>query len=691
MPGDIDAVRPDDSPTVASNSRRLDIQGLRAIAVLVVVAFHCGLPVPGGFIGVDVFFVISGFVITGMLHREWQATGRLRFGQFYLRRFQRLTPALALMIATVTVASVFVLSPFGPQQNTAMTGIGAMLLIANFVIERTTGGYFDVSAETNPLLNTWSLSVEEQFYLVFPALIALCWYLARRRGLLRFSPFAIVGSIALVSLTLAVIGSLGFTFRGSEAILGFYSPFTRAWEFAAGALLALALANRSPKRPRLLAAVGVAGLLLLVVGLWIITSKTPFPGPWTLLPVTAALFLLLAGTDATTPTYRLLSTRPSVKLGDWSYSVYLWHWPLIVFASLIWPGEPTVLVIAAVVSLAPAVASYHWVEQPIRNLRCLDAQRWTKLIVTTILAPVTLAAGLGFAVTQGWWNDQVRQLQPAHAPTDLGCFSTGPFDPDYFDACTWNAGAPGEPIYLVGDSNAWQFAEAAIYAGTALDRPVSVVTTPSCPFVDSVFPRVVSESQYLPDPNQPNSFDHCPAYMSSTLAWLESSPPGVVIIAGIDQYWWDPAIGVALGNSQVLSTETRKLSALRASLIATVRGLQQSGHSAILVQSIPTYRNPLPIWDPAKCSMTVIVAGNCAKSSTLTTLNEIQGPSRSVIEEVAEITGSTALDPRPFFCTSDECSTERGGKSIYRDATHITVDASWQLGREFVKVLQRAS
>lgn len=178
MPAPLPAVGERAAAAGPASSRRPDIQGLRAVAVLMVVAFHAGLPVPGGFVGVDVFFVISGFVITAMLHREWHQTGRIRFGRFYLRRFKRLTPALALVVAVTMVISIVVLSPFGPQQTAAKTAFGAMLLAANFVIARTTGGYFDAPAEANPLLNTWSLPVEEQFYLVFPALIAFGWVLA---------------------------------------------------------------------------------------------------------------------------------------------------------------------------------------------------------------------------------------------------------------------------------------------------------------------------------------------------------------------------------------------------------------------------------------------------------------------------------------------------------------------------------
>src|SRR5262249_51979428 len=154
----------------AGGGRRPDIQGLRALAVVLVVAFHAGLPVSGGFIGVDMFFVISGFVITAMLLRHLGRDGKLGFGTFYTRRIRRLLPALALLLVFVALASTLLLSPYGTQQSAAKTSLAASLIGANAYLWRVPGGYFDLSSNTNPLLHTWSLSAEEQFYLVFPAL-----------------------------------------------------------------------------------------------------------------------------------------------------------------------------------------------------------------------------------------------------------------------------------------------------------------------------------------------------------------------------------------------------------------------------------------------------------------------------------------------------------------------------------------
>ena len=679
-----------------SGSRRPDIQGLRAVAVLMVVAFHAGLPVPGGFVGVDVFFVISGFVITAMLHREWNQNGRIRFRRFYLRRFKRLTPALALMVTVTMLISLAVLSPLGPQQEAAKTAVGAMLLVANFVIARTTGGYFDAPAETNPLLNTWSLSVEEQFYLVFPALIALGWFLARRHGWLRFSPQLLLGAIAVISFSLAIASANGLTFRGSGSILGFYSPFTRVWEFAVGALLTLALVRWTRRAPLLMTVLGTAGLLMLAASLWLITDTTPFPGPWTLLPVAGTLLLLLAGSQRDAISTRLLSTKPMVKIGDWSYSIYLWHWPLIVFAGLLWPDRPLILWSAALFSFIPALASYRWVEQPIRSFDPQTPLHWTSLVAVPMVIPMMAASLVWFVPKVDWeptknlgvWQSAITKQ---HAPSAQGCFSRGPFGADYVDACTWNRGAAGQPLYLVGDSNAWHFAEAAITAGEQLSRPVSVVTTPNCSLLGDIRLEQIGGSEFRPGSVVPGSFDHCVEYVNSTLHWLAASEPGIVFMAALDQYWWDPAIGVEVGGGQDVSgDQSKKIAQMKDSLNETVRRIQAHGHLVILVQSVPTYRNPVPIWDPRTCTYADISKSRCQREVNRTVIEQIQAPSRQAIAEVAAITGANVLDLRDYFCTIQTCSTQRNGITQYTDAVHLTPDASRVLGPEFASAVQRS-
>jgi peptidoglycan/LPS O-acetylase OafA/YrhL len=307
---------------------------------------------------------------------------------------------------TVTlIASFLLLSPFGQQQTAASTGLGAMLLSANLVIARATGGYFNPPAETNPLLNTWSLSVEEQFYLIFPAVLLLGWQLTRRTGLRLHLLPALVMAIAALSLSAAIAGAQGVTFRGSSFLLGFYSPATRAWEFAVGSLVFLWLARRrsssSPSgRSRTL--IGCLGCLLLAVALTVRVDTGVVVSLWTIVPVTATALLLVSGLDPAAPTTRFLSSRFMGGIGDRSYSIYLWHWPLIVFAAFLWPFESAALVVAAGVSVVPALLSYKFVERPIRSLQFRKPSRFATAVCLVVVPPVALALCMPSATSRIW-------------------------------------------------------------------------------------------------------------------------------------------------------------------------------------------------------------------------------------------------------------------------------------------------
>ena len=286
-----------------------------------------------------------------------------------------------------------VLSPFGRQQVAARTGINAMFLLANFSIAHTTGNYFAAPAESNPLLHTWSLSVEEQFYLMFPAILLLGWVLSRRGRRIRWVT-VLVAAVALMSFWLAA--------AGVWPELRFYGPFARSWEFAVGALLALATTRRwlsSEKHVRLLAWLGVA---LLVASAYLIDKTTPFPGPWTLLPVGGTLLLIAAGTQHATWVTRALTYPAIVTIGDWSYSIYLWHWPLKVFAVTLWPEVQFAGILAAILSILPAVASYRWVEQPLRRLPQLPRRRTIALIAAVLGPPILLADTVSLAAVDYW-------------------------------------------------------------------------------------------------------------------------------------------------------------------------------------------------------------------------------------------------------------------------------------------------
>jgi peptidoglycan/LPS O-acetylase OafA/YrhL len=330
---------------------RPDVDGLRAIAVLAVLAFHAfPQSAPGGFAGVDVFFVISGFLITGIL-LDGLKDGSFSFAGFYWRRVRRIFPALILVLAASLALGWLLLLPDEFMQLGKHVAGGAGF-VANLVFWRE-AGYFDTAAELKPLLHLWSLGVEEQYYLVWPLLLFL----------FRKEPRRMLAMMALLAV-LSFGANLWLTaWRPSAA---FYLPVTRFWELLAGGLLACFAARRLPYA-NLQAGLGA---LLLAAGLFLLSAERSFPGWWALLPVAGTALLVSAG-PAAWINRRLLANRAAVYLGLISYPLYLWHWPLLSYARIVQGGEPPAShrawLLAASVVLS--VLTYELVEKKIRFAR----------------------------------------------------------------------------------------------------------------------------------------------------------------------------------------------------------------------------------------------------------------------------------------------------------------------------------
>lgn len=653
-------------------NRREDIQGLRALAVGFVVAFHAGLPVPGGFLGVDVFFVISGFVITAMLAREWVRTQSVKFSTFYARRFRRLTPALALLVGVVVLVSALIQSPMGDQQVTAKTGIGALLLTANIVIAKTTGGYFDAPAASNPLLNTWSLSVEEQFYLIFPLVLFIGWKLAKRANA-RWIPAALVGLVALGSFAIAMLEARGHHIPLVPSWLGgFYGPASRAWEFAVGALLALAASRVEIRMSRLVALVfGFAGLIGLVISLAVVDDQTVWPGPLTMLPVASTLLLLACGMNEGNAVSRFLGRSPFVAVGNISYSWYLWHWPCIVFAIMLWPQTPGIALIAAIASLLPSIASYQWLEQPIRGLREVSKPRMTRLVAFTLAPPIVLALCLWSAAENGFWNPRVQNfvaaVSPMHAGNAAGCNKSIAPSERRPHSCLWNASAKGAPVYLIGDSHADHLSEGVIGAALAADRPLTIATANACPFIDVHFHSTAA----------PNS--KCRQFVQRTLDWLKKQAPGDVVLSGSSVYWNSRAFSAGPTADSMTNQREAKDANLTAGLESTIEQLQKAGHRVILAQDVPYFAAPYAS-DPHQFSALTLASGASLKAQMSQAFaDENQKAARAGVAAAAKVTGAEVLDPRTYFCPKNECSTQFGDLYLYRDDGHISIGASQQL------------
>ncbi|MHA6513093.1 acyltransferase family protein [Tessaracoccus sp. Z1128] len=638
-------------PPDSSAGRLRDLQGLRAVAVLAVMATHSGLGLSGGFIGVDVFFVISGFIITLMLLREHATRGTISFRRFYIRRIKRLGPALAVTnIATVLLAVLF-LSPLGPQETTFRTALGATFGVANWVIAEGTGDYFGTAAERNPLLHTWSLSVEEQFYLVLPGVMLVTLALGSRIG--RWwrwlVPLSLLGALAVGSLASVRMGT-GFPF-------GYYGPATRAWEFLAGCLLALVI-NRARNLPKAaFQLLGIAGTGLMAWGLVSITPETPFPGKWTLLPVAATLALITAGRGTPNPVSAVLGSRPMVAVGDWSYSLYLWHWPFIVVAKAIWPFSSTAPIIAAAVSILPAYLSYRYVEEPLRALQVRGARK-VAVTVGTILMPPTLAAAAA-------WILFVQVLTPA-----FGLGGSGGRAPTVAEQVAEAGLTPCQDPAMGQLSNG--------LCGTTTDGDPSVLLIGDShaehllPGLVQLFPDVTIE---IVSVRSPKPF---------------GSPAGAQAV--VDYASRQPSIR-AVVYSRALGTDGGGLSAAEEEgMTLTLRGLEALDLPVFVLDDNP----PWPL-DMFSCTVrrSVVLAGTICEWDR----SAFEPRHREITADLTRVVGAvdnaTVVSVHDALCDDYVCRRALDEKPLYSDGDHVTALGSRLLVEhaivnhpEFAAVLQ---
>lgn len=414
---------------------RPDIDLLRAIAVAAVVLYHAGLTaLPGGFAGVDVFFVISGYLISKHLVEEAERTGRVDIAGFYQRRVRRIAPALICTCFVTTAVATVLLFPVALQDYGASL-LATVVFVSNIVFWRS-AGYFAAQDETVPLLHTWSLAVEEQFYIFIPVAIALL----ARRGL---RPVVLAGFAVSLGL------SIGLTDRYPGA--AFYLLPTRAWELLLGTIIAL----RLPPIERAAAAVpgnvlAAAGLAAIGASMVVLDEAMPFPGSAALLPCLGAALVIIAGRDGVPRLSAALAVRPALHLGMVSYSLYLWHWPVIVFWTYAGMGPAWA---AAVLSYVLAVASWRYVETPWRS-GAVSVPRL--LLASAAGAALLVALGAALLVSGGFPGRFSERVVAFDAATRERAASPSRCDPR---EC--GLGIPGRPsVILIGDSHAFSLAPA---------------------------------------------------------------------------------------------------------------------------------------------------------------------------------------------------------------------------------------
>ncbi|QCO99582.1 acyltransferase [Arthrobacter sp. 24S4-2] len=406
------------NPPQKKRGVRRDIQGLRAIAVLAVIADHLFHWPTGGFVGVDVFFVISGFIITGVLLREHDRTGRISFPDFYRRRARRILP-LAVLVLLATVVASYLLFNIGRTKIIADDALWSLLFGANWHFAAIGTDYMNAGAALSPVQHFWSLAVEEQFYFVWPWLIVLVLgIVASRAAWSRMTAMRILGFALLVVTALSFVFAIWET--NTSPTVAYFSTFSRAWELGVGALIALTASTlgKIPAFVRpILAYIGLAGI---VYSLFWINPSTPFPGPWAFLPVVSSGLVIAAGCGGGQRFLTPITNRVSNYVGDISYSLYMWHFPLIVIGSALVPAGLWFDLAALVAVLTISSVSYHLLEDPIRRSSWLEPKSVRKqleplklsaLPYLCVLMVITLAV-VGGAL----WNDHARsQPLPAAA------------------------------------------------------------------------------------------------------------------------------------------------------------------------------------------------------------------------------------------------------------------------------------
>ena len=391
------------SATAARASVRPEIQALRAVAIGCVVLYHFWpAALPAGFVGVDVFFVVSGFLITGLLVRDAERFGRVRLREFYVRRIRRILPAALVVLSTCAVATLLFVPriewrPFLQQVLSSALYVQSWHLARDSQIPRR------ADLESTPVQHFWSLSVEEQFYLLWPLLIIAALWLATRLGRRRLAVIAAMLGVATVASFVH-----GVALTAQDHNLAYFSTLSRAWEFGVGGLLALAPVIVGERLRRTRAVATWLGLAVIAAAALTFTDHELFPGAIALVPVLGTAAVIWAGMPRAALSLAPVAALPPVQwFGDISYSLYLWHWPIIMFAPFIMgrPSQAPVMVLLLVVSIVVAAASKRWIEDPFRRpvarerVRMPRARRIGVASAAALAAVVLLTSGVaGYTV-----------------------------------------------------------------------------------------------------------------------------------------------------------------------------------------------------------------------------------------------------------------------------------------------------
>ncbi|WP_158604414.1 acyltransferase family protein [Nocardioides mangrovicus] len=669
---------------------RPDIEGLRAIAVVSVVVYHAGLGLPGGYVGVDVFFVISGFLITRQLVAAVAQQGIRALPVFYSHRIRRLLPA-AVVVVLATVLAARIWAPALQLRSIVTDAAFTTFYGLNYRLAALGTDYQHVGTAASPLQHFWSLAVEEQFYVVWPIVVALALVLGSRRG--RAALIVLVVAVVAVSSAYAVVVTR------ASAPWAYFSLHTRAWELALGALVALA-APALARLPRRLAAIGAwGGIAMIVLSAVRYTDATAFPGYAAWLPVGGAALVVAAGCGERTSAERVLGEPLMQCLGRISYAWYLWHWPMLVLAPDVLGHRLDAVERGAVVwlSLVAALVSFFAVEEPARNLRMPD-WRW---FATAFALSGTVVAACGAAVLWGprlvgTGADQnltvlgttsssahgidaviERQLKaglrieaapanltpkPADASASLpptshdGCHAG--FTQVQQGSCVYGDTTAHRTVVLFGDSHMEQWQPALDQLGRRMHWRVVSWTKAACP----------AAALTVQNPSLNRTYTECDTWRAQTISRIRALQPALVLMS----------------QSENVASSSVSPSAFADATLRTIDALQAGGVVKVhYLQDIPIPGTDLPTCVASHLDD----VGHCdfERSKAYTY------PARhAALAPALRKAGVAQTDPADWFCTSTECPAVVGNVLVYRNDSHMTVPYSRWLAPALRPVLRAA-
>ena len=688
--------------TSRGSTYRPDIDGLRAVAVIAVVLFHAGVPfLSGGFVGVDVFYVLSGFLITGLLVGELQRTGTVSLISFYARRIRRLLPASVLVLSVTALLSTVLLPPLS-RADVGGDVVAAALYVSNWHFAAQATDYLSADMMPSPVLHFWSLGVEEQFYLVWPALILVAWRGTVSRTGRVHHPRLLAGVV--VAIAAAVVASFILSLRLTETAQpwAFFGSPTRAWELGLGALVAILGSAPSLLRFQVRALLGWLGLSLILVACMRFNFDTQYPGLAALFPVLGTCALLIGGAPSWRRTEAvdssqilpgpapLLSRKPMRFIGMVSYSWYLWHWPLLVLPAAYLAPEPMAVwakALAVAVSFGLAVATYYVVENPLRFVPILVRRPRLTLSFGAVLTASAVLAGFALTTSANRVNDAPEVLvsapvslgdtvgaavsppatsavagypqvtaglrpTPAKARDDLGSiFSDGcnvGWPGTVSPACVYGNPNSKTRVVLFGDSHAGQWFPAVERIATERNWRLVSLTKSGCPVSDvTVFSRTDA-----------NGFEECRKWRANTMARiLKREHPDLIIVSQRTDY-------DVLDDSGAHLTPDAAHPTLAAGMRRSMNRLAALNVPIVMIRDNPQ----------AKFDVPVCVSRDVSDTSRCEFDRGSGMPDdQELLSSIDGIKGVRVADLTDEICPpGSRCPVARDGILLYRDDDHMT-------------------